>query len=85
MLNQLYKLVFLLIVVLNTGGHTAWASTRQIAIDDSVAMASQFVEQLLPAGEYQADVLGESTMNPKQQELMQKMKMAITNNLEWYQ
>lgn len=46
MLNQLYKIALPLIIVLNAGGHTAWANSRQIAVDDSIAIASQFVEQL---------------------------------------
>ncbi|MBL1411013.1 hypothetical protein [Sphingobacterium faecale] len=85
MLNQLYKLTFLFIIVLNTGSHTARASNRMVAVEDSVENAFQFVKRLLPAGEYQADVLGASMMDPKQQELMKKMKMAIANNIEWYQ
>lgn len=85
MLNQLYKLTFLLIIVLNAGGHAAWASNRLVAVEDSVENAFQFVERLLPPGGYQADVLGESTLTLKQQELMKQMKIAIANNMEWFQ
>ena len=85
MIKQIYRYAFLLIIGFSVGAHAACASNKQTAVEDSAAMAIQFVDRLLPAGDYQVDVLGISTINATLQEVMKKMKFAIANNTGWYQ
>lgn len=51
---------------------------------DSNAVALQFVGRLLPEGNYTAAVLGIPLPNASQRAIVEKMKLAIKDNEEWF-
>ncbi|QIH34881.1 hypothetical protein [Sphingobacterium sp. DR205] len=51
---------------------------------DSNALALQFVDRLLPEGNYTAAVLGTPRPNASQVAIVQKMKLAIKDNEDWF-
>ncbi|WP_286858493.1 MULTISPECIES: hypothetical protein [Sphingobacterium] len=52
---------------------------------DSNALALQFVDRLLPEGNYTAAVLGTPRPNASQVAIVEKMKLAIKDNEDWFQ
>lgn len=52
---------------------------------DSNAVALQFVDRLLPEGNYTAAVLGTPRPNASQLAIVEKMKLAIKDNENWFQ
>ncbi len=51
---------------------------------DSTVMAFQFVDRLLPEGDYDVDVLGSPPLSAAESEILRKMKIAIQQNEDWF-
>ncbi|MFD1772067.1 hypothetical protein [Sphingobacterium suaedae] len=79
----LYRYIRLtLLLVASAHAMTVFAQKQSNV--DSNAVALQFVERLLPEGSYTAAVLGTPRPNASQLAIVEKMKLAIKDNEDWF-
>lgn len=72
------------IVLLATFIFSVNCFAQQRSKADSTAMALQFVDSLLPEGNYIAEILGPPPIDSTQSEILKKMKLAINQHEDWF-